>query len=517
MSNLKALVDELRTLVPDPDGKLAAIDTSESHIAIDPSGDTSGVTDTALIVSALAENAITNRPIKLSAGSFYVNQPIDLARDYIEFSGSGKGRTYVYAAAAISAVVLIDNVSQAHVSDMTIDGNGLAAHELSMVHSEGTTRHSIERVRCNNNLGTRVNSVAGDGTINSGAAAFSSASASFTAGDVGKWILITGAGASAINLLAQITAVTDGQHVTLDRNAGTSVTTATYQYFGFAIHNSGCEDVLYLKCEIQGSEASPTSLKPGALLSCPSGLCTLIACDFFAPVFYDCLTLEAAGCNIGAFVSANQAASQGKQLVASGCWIYDGGAFTDYSPIDVACTYLVAVNLVSCHLVGANVAQWCNGRLPVGNALRLVECEYVQSAGNTNTTMTLFLTSTGTTSTALIVDGGKLSIGGSMTTLRVNSGGSSTHSVELRGKVDGVGTYTNFGTNFNTPGVPGSGNAVVNSSKSAMMVYVTGGTVTQIAVDGVNTGLISGSFLVRPMGTITVTYSVAPTWVWQAF
>jgi hypothetical protein len=48
------------------------------------------------------------------------------------------------------------------------------------------------------------------------------------------------------------------------------------------------------------------------------------------------------------------------------------------------------------------------------------------------------------------------------------------------------------------------------------MVYVSGGTVSAIAVDGTTTGLTSGAFLVRPMGTITLTYSVAPTWVWQA-
>jgi hypothetical protein len=42
-------------------------------------------------------------------------------------------------------------------------------------------------------------------------------------------------------------------------------------------------------------------------------------------------------------------------------------------------------------------------------------------------------------------------------------------------------------------------------------VTITGGTVTVIAVNGVVTGLTTGTFTIPPGGSITVTYSVAPT------
>jgi hypothetical protein len=248
----------------------------------------------------------------------------------------------------------------------------------------------------------------------------------------------------------------------------------------------------------------------------PSGLGSIVACDWFGPVFWNTLTLYASGSNIGSFVSVNNTGTQTNQVVATGCWLYDGGTPTLYWPIDSATTYLGQITLKGCHLVCAQAAGWCQGRLPSGNSLTLEQCVFVQSAGNTTAIMTLFNTSTGNTNTRLLIDGGKLSIGGSMNNLRINSGGSASHSVEMRGKIDGVNTYSNIATNANAPAVPASGTAQTNTWMSPAIVYITGGTVTQIAVDGVNTNLTGGPFLVRPMGTITLTYSVAPTWVWQA-
>lgn len=64
------------------------------------------------------------------------------------------------------------------------------------------------------------------------------------------------------------------------------------------------------------------------------------------------------------------------------------------------------------------------------------------------------------------------------------------------------------------PTLPASGVVYTNINNPAM-VYVTGGTVTQISVNGVATGLTSGSFFLRAnTDTIKITYSVAPTWVW---
>jgi hypothetical protein len=53
--------------------------------------------------------------------------------------------------------------------------------------------------------------------------------------------------------------------------------------------------------------------------------------------------------------------------------------------------------------------------------------------------------------------------------------------------------------------------ASLNPNPVAVSVTITGGTVTVIAVNGVTTGLTTGTFTVPAGGSITVTYSVAPT------
>lgn len=71
-----------------------------------------------------------------------------------------------------------------------------------------------------------------------------------------------------------------------------------------------------------------------------------------------------------------------------------------------------------------------------------------------------------------------------------------------------------LGPNITQPAIPASTVAQVNNSGVDCHVYVTGGTVTVIAVDGTATGLTSGSFRLSNGQSITLTYSVAPTWKW---
>lgn len=68
-----------------------------------------------------------------------------------------------------------------------------------------------------------------------------------------------------------------------------------------------------------------------------------------------------------------------------------------------------------------------------------------------------------------------------------------------------------------TPAVPASTVAQFNASGAPVVVTVTGGTVTVIAVNGTATGQTSGSVTVPAGGTITLTYSVAPTWTWAPY
>ena len=74
--------------------------------------------------------------------------------------------------------------------------------------------------------------------------------------------------------------------------------------------------------------------------------------------------------------------------------------------------------------------------------------------------------------------------------------------------------YFSTGAQSGPPAVPASTVALVNPYLTDCLVYISGGTVTVIAVDGVTTGLTSGTFIVQAQHKIAITYSVVPTWVW---
>lgn len=72
----------------------------------------------------------------------------------------------------------------------------------------------------------------------------------------------------------------------------------------------------------------------------------------------------------------------------------------------------------------------------------------------------------------------------------------------------------NRGGSITTPSVPATTVAQVNTQGVDATVYITGGTVTAIVVDGVTLGLTSGSVRVPCGNYIAITYSVTPTWKW---
>lgn len=94
----------------------------------------------------------------------------------------------------------------------------------------------------------------------------------------------------------------------------------------------------------------------------------------------------------------------------------------------------------------------------------------------------------------------------------INAAGSATpgHQCSIRGNmpINPVGP-------LGPPTVPTSGTALNNPYNYDCMVYVSGGTVTGIAVGSTTTGLTSGGVLVQVGQSIKLTYSVAPTWVWM--
>lgn len=68
--------------------------------------------------------------------------------------------------------------------------------------------------------------------------------------------------------------------------------------------------------------------------------------------------------------------------------------------------------------------------------------------------------------------------------------------------------------NFAAPSVPATTVNYTNAYGYHCQVQVHGGTVTEIDIDDIATGLTSGIFMIPPSGTINITYSAAPSWRW---
>jgi hypothetical protein len=78
------------------------------------------------------------------------------------------------------------------------------------------------------------------------------------------------------------------------------------------------------------------------------------------------------------------------------------------------------------------------------------------------------------------------------------------------------GTPTLAGGNtLSPPSVPSSGVNATNSTGLNVWVTITGGTLTAVTVNGSQVGTTAGSYLLPARGTISITYSVAPTWTWK--
>jgi hypothetical protein len=80
-------------------------------------------------------------------------------------------------------------------------------------------------------------------------------------------------------------------------------------------------------------------------------------------------------------------------------------------------------------------------------------------------------------------------------------------------------SHSLYGTTFTQPGtatpaVPANNTTVVNQVHTFATLWVAGGTVTSIAINGFTTGLTTGSFTLNPLDTININYSVAPT-TWE--
>lgn len=91
--------------------------------------------------------------------------------------------------------------------------------------------------------------------------------------------------------------------------------------------------------------------------------------------------------------------------------------------------------------------------------------------------------------------------------------------VRIGGHRDGDMQFTSFfefSSAVVSPGVPSTTVPLVSTYNFPVLVNVIGGTVTNVAVNGSNVGSGDGTYLLPAFGTITLTYSSAPTWAWTA-
>jgi hypothetical protein len=65
------------------------------------------------------------------------------------------------------------------------------------------------------------------------------------------------------------------------------------------------------------------------------------------------------------------------------------------------------------------------------------------------------------------------------------------------------------------PSVPASTVAQQNVNTYPVQVVISAGTITAVVVNGITVGSAAGTYTVPAFGSISITYSVAPTWVWS--
>lgn len=90
----------------------------------------------------------------------------------------------------------------------------------------------------------------------------------------------------------------------------------------------------------------------------------------------------------------------------------------------------------------------------------------------------------------------------------------------LYGLKNGAWSFTTFFETtpaVSTPGFPGNNTPVVNTNNVNVYVTITGGTLSNVLINGVSVGTTAGTYgPVVPGGNISITYTVAPTWNWFA-
>jgi hypothetical protein len=108
------------------------------------------------------------------------------------------------------------------------------------------------------------------------------------------------------------------------------------------------------------------------------------------------------------------------------------------------------------------------------------------------------------------------SISGSMSPIDVTGIKQSANS-RIGGLRTGDMQFTTFFDQADTisaPGFPLTTVPVTNTYSQPVVVVISGGTISEVAVNGSNVGSVDGGYLVPAGQTIAVTYTGSPSWTW---
>ena len=272
--------------------------------------------------------------------------------------------------------------------------------------------------------------------------------------------------------------------------------------------NDKCEDVSYTDCLVDGNESAPSTTPYALQVTVPGGAIRIIGGEWFGRCDLSYQQIGIFGAVIGPIFIENSNANNDTVLYAAGCYMYDGG------PISNACidtgTNLTNIVLDGCYMVAQSQLFWINGNIPAYVSIEANNCIWVHgSAGTVGACSLLQASGSGTFS----VTGGSTVLLSGDTLALFKPVASATTIARMPVQCIGVPAYSQA---LPAPAVPASGTAHTNTFASAATVYVTGGTVSSIAVGGTSTGQTAGAFYVQPSQSITLTYTAAPTWTWFA-
>ena len=169
---------------------------------------------------------------------------------------------------------------------------------------------------------------------------------------------------------------------------------------------------------------------------------------------------------------------------------------------------------------------WNNPTTPRNISITVTEYEYVGSNGYAQTTVPITITPSTQVVNGILIVGNitlplKALAPGNTTafyTVTVNDSNTSDTFFDcLLLDTMGQTIIVNIAQQtVTTPGIPSSGGTVTNTTGFPVSVSVTGGTVTNVSVAGTTVGAGGGTYTVLAGQTISLTYSVAPTWSWNA-